>query len=238
MIDSATARALAEIAERARDLLRSGTPGFEPERDDVRGPSRIVPDSDSLSVAAPPGAWFVTAESDGRRSYTRDGSFALRDGKLVTRGGGPVYGFSGESSASAPLAIDPVDASLGRARDARIEPGGTLAYTRTAIDPRTGAARPERVVAGTLALARFPAGSASVRRDADLLRAPAGTEPHLGRPGDGNFGGVATNSRDRGRFDFDLGLVRLQEAYTALAAARAVTSARGTFTRTAFDLVK
>lgn len=239
MIDSATASALADVAMRVNDLLRSNTTAFDPEANDIRRDvPRISPDPSPLSVAAPPNAYFVTAGADGKRSYTRDGSFAISAGKLVDARGADVYGYAAAGGPLVPLAADPLDVALGRVRDARIDSDGSYAYSRTTIDPRSGASRTQRVVAGTLALARFPAASNLVRGEAGAVRAPAGIEPHLGRPGDGNFAAIANFSRDRGTLDLDLGLVRLHDAYERVDALGAVHHARGEFDRVALELLK
>ena len=75
--------ALDRIAERAADVRRAYTPGSVPQYDDVATPA---PSStftlDPLAVAAPNDTYFVAGEQ-GRRVYTRDGSFSLRAGVLV-----------------------------------------------------------------------------------------------------------------------------------------------------------
>ena len=124
------------------------------------------------------------------------------------------------------------------ARDARVESDGTVAYTRAAIDPRTGARSVERVVLGRIALARFPAGTQPARLDAARVAAPPGVVPHLGTPADGTFPALATYSRDAGAIDIDAGVARLDEAYRAFEALGAVVKSRASVQKTTMDLVK
>jgi flagellar basal body rod protein FlgG len=243
MIDPATARALADVAARAGDLLASYSPGFEPHDADVRDPvARATYANSPLSVAAPPDAYFIAADRGGRRAFTRDGTFSFVHGTLTATNGDPILGYRpGVDPTHAlpePLRADPVDIALGRCTDLRLESDGTLAYTRQVIDPRTSERRAERASLGRIALARFPAGSAPTPIDANRLRPPLGVEPHLGMPADGNFTALATYSRDRGRLDLDRALVRLQEAYLALDALHAAQLSRDGIDKTALDLVK
>jgi flagellar basal body rod protein FlgF len=90
MLAPASLDALRRIADRANDVLAAYAPGAEPQFGDVRVPSAPQPAADPLSVAAPSGAWFVTLDERGARSYTRAGSFHIgADGMLQTPGGAP-----------------------------------------------------------------------------------------------------------------------------------------------------
>ncbi len=241
MIDRGTADALSRITQRSNDLLHAYRSGFEPETRDAAADLRPVRVLDPLSVAAPEGAYFLSRGPDGATHLSRDGGFAVRGGLLVDGQGAPVLGYApGGSTGGVPGAIrvDAVDAALGRVRDARIEADGSVAYTRTAVDPRSGARRDERVVAGRLALARFPAGTAPIRVDATHVEAPRGVAPALGVATDGTFGALSTFARDVGRLDLTAGLQRLQEAYQSFEAMRAAHSARGAVDKTTMDLVK
>jgi hypothetical protein len=233
--------ALERIASRARDLRDAYRPGAVPQHADVRSAGALARSTDPLSVAAPPGTWFVTRGPDGVRAFGRDGGLTLADGVLGTREGAEVLGYPGGDARGAvpvPLRLPPTDRALGRAGDARVERDGTVAYTRAAIDPRTGARGAERVVLGRIALARFPAGSAPQRLDATRFAAPAGVVPHLGTPGDGTFPTLATHARDTGALDLDAGLARLNEAYLAFEAIAAAQKADLGAAKTALDLVK
>ncbi len=242
MISRATSDALERVAQRAQDALAAFTPGAVPQRGVTLGPApRAQFSLDPLSVAAPPDAFFVTAGRDGSPRYTRDGTFSLRGDALVASDGSPVLGYTGPSgpgSLPAPLHIDPSDAALARHADLHLDATGALTYTRPTIDPRTGARTNERIVAGRIALARFPAGTAPTRIDGTHVTAPPGILPHLGTPGDATFAGLRTNARDGGGIDIDTALDRLADAYTAFSAMRAAFAARGSTDRTATELVK
>ncbi len=229
------------VASRAADVQDLYRSGALPRNDDVRVAPRVVPSSDPLDVVPPPGAWLVTRGADGKRAYVRDGELALSDGVLRTRDGADVLGYPGGDAPGAvpvPLRLSETDRALGRGRDAHVEPDGTVAYTRAAIDPRTGMRSAERVVLGRVALARFPAGSQPQRLDATRAAAPAGVVPHLGTPADGTFPVLATSSRDAGSVDVVTGVARLDEAYRAFEAMGAVMRTRAHAEKTAVDLVR
>jgi len=241
MLGAATLDALDRIASRANDLREAYRAGSIPAHSDVRGPNLVAPSTDPMNVAAPPGAWFAVRDAAGQRAYTRDGRLQIDGGVLRTVSGDEILGYPGGDARGAvpvPLRVPAADGALGRTADARVEPDGTVAYTRAAIDPRTGERSVERVTLGTLALARFPAGSAPRRIDATHVAAPAGVVPHLGTPGDGTFPPVAPSTRDVGALDLDTGLERLAEAYRAFEALRAANHARGETERAVLDLVK
>jgi flagellar basal body rod protein FlgG len=239
MLAPASLDALRRIADRANDVLAAYTPGAEPQFGDVRVALAAQPTGDPLSVAAPPGAWFVTLDERGARTYTRAGSFHIAaDGTLQTPGGAPVLGTTGPGDALVPLTLPEPDRALGRCTDVQLEADGTLAYTRTSIDPRTRERATERVVAGRVALARFPAGGNPQRVDATQFAAVAGVVPHVGAPADGTFAALATRTRDTGSIDIDLGLQRLSEAYVAFAALEAAHRAQGAGAKTIMDLLK
>ena len=242
MIASPTLDALARIQARAQDVMQAYRTGGIPSQTDIapaqRGPEYA---SDPLSVAAPPGTYFAIRDRTGAQAYTRDGSFMISSNALSTADGRAVLGYPpGESRAGAPipLRVPSGDAALGRCSDIRIESDGTLAYTRTSIDPRTQERSVERIVAGTLALAKFPAGTQPTRLDATTVGAPSGIPPHLGKPADGSFAGLAIYARDTGSVDIDASLNRLSEAYLAFSALHAANKARGGVEKTTMDLVK
>lgn len=240
-IGRATLDALDRIAARANDVREAYRAGAEPLRGDVRAPQRFEPASDPLSVAAPPGAYFLTLDERGARTFTRDGGFRIEQGALVTAAGTPVLGFHGGDARGAvpvPLRLPEPDAALGRCGDVRLDGDGSLAYTRAAIDPRSGERALERVVAGRIALARFPAGTQPARIDATHAAAPASIVPHVGTPADGAFPSLATHARDTGNVDIEAGLRALSEAYLAFDALRAAQKANGSTAKTAMDLVK
>jgi hypothetical protein len=239
VIGAGQVEVLRRIAERADDVLGAYAPGAFPVRRDVRAPAAPVKVDDPLSVAAPPDAWFVTGTSDGTRVYTRAGAFSAgADGMLRGPDGHAVLGFATGGLVPAPLALPEADRALGRCTDVRIESDGTLAYTRSAIDPRTRERTAERVPVGTLALARFPAGTAPQRLDATHVTAPAGVVPHVGRASDGVFGPLTTYARDGGGLDLDAGLARLSEDYLTFRAVAAAHRADMRDEKTALDLVK
>lgn len=240
MIDPALARAVSEVAARAADVLHAYDPAYVAAFGDVRAAQRTVRGGDPLAAAAPDGTFFVVA-ADGTRRYVRDGAFALVDGRLRTRAGADVLGYPPGAAPGAlpvPLAADAVDVALGRPVVAKIEPDGTVAYTRGVVDPRTMQRAEQRVVLGTVTLARLPAGT-EMRRDATGgYQPPDGVVPHLGRPAEGGFGTLRTQVRGLGGVDLDRGLAKLQDAYLALHALRAAQKARLGLDRGAMDLVK
>ncbi len=238
-LNASLSLALDRIAERAADVRRAYTPGATPRHDDVAtaGPSSAFT-LDPLAVAPPDGAYFLAADEGGERLYTRDGSFAVRDGRLVAGDGRPVLGMPAGGGPLGELRFDAVDAALGRAADAAIEPDGTLVYMRAAIDPRSGARGTQRVVVGRLALARFPAATRLESDDGAAAAAPAGIAPYVGLPGDGDFASLAPRQRERSRVDIDESLARLKEAYLAFDALQAAEAARSRLGKTAMDLLK
>ena len=241
MIGASALDAYERVLSRAHDLRDAFRAGAVPLNDDVRTAPTITPSSDPLSVVPPPGAWFVTRDAGGVRAYERDGALSLEDGVLRTRAGADVLGYPGGEARGAvpvPLRVSESDRALGRAADARVEPDGTVAYARAAIDPRTGARSAERIVLGRIALARFPAGTQPARLDGARVAAPHGVVPHLGTPADGTFPGLATSSRDAGTIDIAAGVARLDEAYRAFEALGAAVKSRASVDKTAVDLVK
>jgi hypothetical protein len=213
MVEAATAEAVRRVAERANDVLAAFAPGAMPVYGDVRTTAAPLASSDPLSVAAPAGAWFIVSDAAGARTYTRAGNFHVDDGgTLRGAGGAAILGFTGSD--------------------------GTLAYTRSAIDPRTRERSVERAVVARLALARFPAGTAPLRIDATQAAAPEGVLPHVGRPDDGLFAPLTVHARDAGGVDLDAGLARLSEAYLTLRALHAAQRAASASQKVATDLVK
>jgi flagellar hook protein FlgE len=238
LISNAATRALDEITARERDLLEAYTPGAIPERSDVAKPAASAPALDPLSVAPPADSYFVTGDAGGRLLFTRDGSFAIRDGELVDAQGRAMLGYARDGAALAPLRAEPVDVTLGFVRTAQIEADGSVTYERATIDPRTGRREMQRASIGRVALARFAPGTKLQAVDAQHLAAPAAIVPHLGRAGDGNFGAVTPFARENSGIDIDAGLERLQEAYLALDAIRAAGAAQGSVEKTTLDLLK
>ena len=229
--------ALERIVERASDVRRAFDPGAVPERDDVAASHAPSPALDPLSVALPDGAYAIVAGERGS-GYTRDGSFSIRAGQLVDAAGRPVLGTVASGGPMVELSIDPVDAALGRANNVRVESDGSLAYERWSIDPRSGAREAQRVVAGRVALARFPAGSRlEPQRDGTLAAAPS-IVPHIGAPSDGSFAALQTLRRTGSGIDVDASLARLKDAYDAFDALQAAQAAKGRLGKTAMDLLK
>ena len=241
MVGASPLDAYERVLSRAQDLRDAFRAGSVPLNDDVRTAPYVTASSDPLSIVPPPGAWLVTRGADGARAYERDGALALADGVLRTRDGAEALGYPGGDARGAvpvPLRISDTDRALGRGADARVENDGTVAYTRAAIDPRTGARGAERVVLGRIALARFPAGTQPARLGGARVAAPPGVVPHLGTPADGTFPALATFSRDAGSIDVAAGVARLDEAYRAFEAMGAVMKSRASVQKTTVDLVK
>ncbi len=235
-IDPAIAAMLGRVALREEDALRAYTPGAQPSFDDVGREQRSSPVLDALSAAPPESSYFLERGEDGGVRYTRNGSFTVRNGMLWNADGHPVLGLT-RGGALREISVDPVDLALNRARDARIEANGALAYEREVIDPRNGVREPQRVVAGRIALARFAAGTA-LRSEGSVLSAPPGVAPHVGTPGDGNFASLATMRRESSGIDIDRSVDRLRVAYRELDAVQSLYHARDSVAKTATDLVK
>jgi flagellar basal body rod protein FlgG len=238
MLGTSTLDALQRIADRANDVLSAYRPGAFPAHGDVAVDRAPLPAADPLSVAAPPGSWFVTSDANGTRTFTRAGSFHIgADGVLAGADGAAVLGSGGDGTLR-PLRVPEPDRTLGRAGGARIASDGTLTYARAAIDPRTRERTTEQVVIGRIALARFPAGSAPQRIDATHFSGVAGVVPHIGAPADGTFPQLATFARDTGSVDLDAGLQKLAEAYVAFSAMQAAHKAQGAGDKVVMDLLK
>lgn len=238
-LNSNLSGALDRIAERAADVRRAYTPGALPTHDDVASP-RIISDValDPLAVVAPEDCYFVSSDEHGRRTYTRDGAFAMREGRLVNAEGRVILGLPARSMALAELGVDVVDAALGRVRDLGIEPDGTLAYRRQYLDPRTGNRELQRVVVGRIVLARFPAGTRLASEDGSALSAPQNVAAQISTPKENGFPPVEPMRRERGRIDIDESLVRLKQAYLAFDALQAAETAKAHLGKTAMDLLK
>jgi flagellar basal body rod protein FlgG len=228
MLTAATARALADIAARASDVLHAYDPSYVPLFGDALTKGAVLGDADPLAVVAPDGDYFIVDDPSGKRRYTRDGAFRFVDGRLRNEEG-DVLGFPPHGTVPQALCGDPVDVALGRPLDVRIEADGSVTYTRSVTDPRTMQRVAQRVVIGTLALARFPAGTNPLHSTVN---------PHLGRPGSPGFGTLTTRARAIGSVDMNLGLAKLQEAYLAFNALQAAEKARRGLDRGAMDLVK
>lgn len=239
LVNAATERALEYIAARGADANRAFTPGARPQFDDVgtdAAAPRFVPDP--LSVVPPADAYFITSDDRGRAAYTQNGSFSISDGAVVGSNGRPILGYAAPNAALGELRIDPVDAALGRAKNTNISADGSLGFTRSSIDPRTGARENERVVVGRIALARFPAGTKCASADAERVLAPPGVVPHTGRPGDGNFNALSPMHSTPSHIDLERSLGRLNDAYIAFDALTAAHKAQGAIAKTTMDLLK
>ncbi|MBV9439668.1 MAG: hypothetical protein JOZ24_06730 [Candidatus Eremiobacteraeota bacterium] len=241
MFNGAPVDALDRIASRAADLRAIYRAGAQPQNADVRSDPVLYPANDPLAVALPPNSWLVLRGPGGTRTYTRDGALAVDDGVLRARGGAEVLGYPGGDARGAvavPLRLPAADVALGRCADVRIDADGSVAFTRTAIEPRSGERSTERVVVGRVALARFPAGTHPERIDETHVAAPNGVVPHVGTPGDGTFPGLATRTREGGPVDIAAGVERLNEAYRAFQAIGAALKSRASVEKTTIDLVK
>jgi flagellar basal body rod protein FlgG len=238
-LNPAMSAALERIADRASDVRRAFVPGAAPRNGDV---ATAAPASqftlDPLSVSAPRDAFFITRDERGGYAYTRNGSFRIARGVLVDARGRALLGRTFANGPLAELRVDPVDAALNRASGARIEADGTLVYQRPALDPRTGTRELQRVAAGRLALARFPAATKLEGDPGGSYGAPPGVAPHIGVAGDATFAAISPMQRERSRVDLDASLARLKEAYVAFDALTAAQIAKDRFGKSAMDLVK
>jgi flagellar basal body rod protein FlgG len=238
-LNPALGAALDRITERAEDVRRAFKPGTDARYDDV-ATARPSADStlDPLSVSAADDLYFVTRNQREEVAYTRDGSFALRDGRLLDGEGEPVRGFAAPGKELSDLRIDAVDEALGRVSDPRIERDGSFVYGRVTVDPRSGARKTQRVLAGRIALARFPAGTRLATADGSRCIPPPDVQPQLGIPGEVNFPALQPMHRERSRINLDESLVRLKDAYIAFDALRAAEQAKAHVGKTTMDLVK
>jgi hypothetical protein len=169
-------------------------------------------------------SYIVTAQANGAMSYTNDRRFAIREGMLVDATGNAVLGYTSGDAPLGPLRIDPIDAALGYAAQARVFADGSFGYERTAIDPQTGSRTIDRTVVGRIALARFPSGITLRSAGMQHVTPPSGVAPHIAPAGDTAF-------QDRA-------LDRLQDAYLAFDALRAAGHAEGSLDKTVMDLLK
>ncbi len=238
-LNPALSAALDRIGDRTADVRRAFIPGAIPQNDDVataQPTSDFTPDP--LAVSAADGVFFVTRNERGEVSYTRDGSFAVRDGRLVDSGGNTICASPSPNGDLSDLRIDVVDEALGRANDPRIERDGSFAYQRVTIDPRSGLRESHRVLVGRIALARFPAGTRLATTDGIRRVAPDGVAAQLGVAGDADFPSLTPMHRERSRIDLDQSLLRLKDAYMAFDALSAAEAAKAHLGKTAMDLVK
>ncbi len=230
--------ALDRIEERAADVRRAFTGGALPQRDDVATATPIADFTlDPLSVSAPEETYFITRNLRGDLGYTRDGSFSVRQGRLVDESGNAVQRAMPNGTLT-DLTIDPVDSALAQAGDERIESDGTLTYARGIVDPRIASRQMRRISAGRLALARFPAGTRMESVDGLTYLPKENIAPQVGAPGAAGMGPLSLMHRDRSRVDIDRSILRLKEAYIAFDALHAAESAKAHFGKTAMDLVK
>ncbi|GAC1500823.1 MAG: hypothetical protein NVS1B14_04950 [Vulcanimicrobiaceae bacterium] len=238
MVSRSTVHALDEIHRRQQDVAHAFTSGAVAAADDVRKAPDTRASIDPMTAAAPAGAYFVGSDARGRQTYTRAGSFRLRDNAVVDGTGNVLLGYASAHAGLGPLRADPLDVALGRTADLVLGADGTISYQRNAVDPKTGARTPAHVVIGRVALARFPAATRLQPVDATHVIGPAGSIPHIGRPGDSNFGALAAHREEQSQVDLNAGIERLQEAYIAFDALRAVHGAHGKLEKAAMDLVK
>jgi flagellar basal body rod protein FlgG len=231
--------ALDRIAERAADVRRAFIPGSVAANDDValaHPPASFT--LDPLSVAAPDDAYFLIRCANGETAYTRDGAFHVASGVLVDTDNRPVLGTRGAEAPLSELRVDAVDDALNRARDVRIDADGTLSYTHSVIDPRSGRREMRRVAIGRIAIAKFPTATKLKGEDGNASRAPNGIVPHVGLPGEGGLGALTPMRRGAGGIDLDESLARLKAAYVAFDALTAAETAKSRLGMTAMDLVK
>lgn len=236
-VDAAVGAAFARLNARQADAARAFVPGATAV---APGDARDATTSftlDPLSVALPDRAYAIVRGSGGDALYTSDGSFRLRGGTLVDAGGEAVQGVRADGSL-APIRVDAVDAATGQTASLHVEADGTVSYERATIDPRTGERARRRVVAGRIALARFPAASRMTPIDALHARGPRDVAPFVGVPNDGSFGALQPHRQTSSRVDLDAALIALKEAYLSLDALESARVAKDATVKGAMDLVK
>jgi hypothetical protein len=237
MIEPTLDRLQADIAERGKEIYASRNSGFVPLNHDVRTQPMTVPDANPLSAVAPPDTRFVVAGPDGRQLFTRAGDFQAANGILQTTQGAAVLGYAPGASMLAPLAVPSTDRMFGRVENLHVERDGNVVYERKSFDPRTRVPRRERVSLGTIALARFPAGSEPTRTG-NFERAPIGVEAFIGRPDDGHFAALQVRRHESGALDLNVALARLHDAYQQLDAVTAAQRVGKNTAKTVMDIVK
>jgi flagellar basal body rod protein FlgG len=249
-VDASAGALFDRVAARERDAQRAFMPGALPENDDVASTddaasasnnaraddARAV--SDPLSVGLPQNAFVVAVDERGNMLYTRDGSFHLQDGTLVDASGRAVQGYRQQNAPLAPIELDRIDRGLDRVNDVRVEVDGRLTYARTVVDPRSGERVQQRVTAGRIALARFPAGTALHPLDSIHAGSTGDVVPHIGMPGDGSFGSLEPSRLTRSHIDLDASLIKLKESYLVFDALRAARQVNASTQKTATDLIK
>lgn len=236
-VDAAVGAAFARLDARQADAARAFVPGATAV---APGDARDAVTSftlDPLCVALPERAYAIVRGSGGNALYTTDGSFRLRDRALVDAGGEAVQGVRADGSL-APIRVDAVDVATGQTASLHIESDGIVSYERATIDPRSGERARRRVVAGRIALARFPAASRMTQIDALHARGPRDIAPHVGAPGDGSFGALQPHRQTSSQVDLDEALIALKEAYLSLDALESARMAKDATLKGAMDLVK
>lgn len=240
MIDARVANTMSALQSRKAELLEAYEPGFFPADSDVTaGHDKLRPSMNPLSVVAPEETYFVASDTMGRSFYSRNGDFHVVDGTLRTPNGSQVMGFGPRGDGQLmPLRLEPVDVALHRYSDVRIDPEGRLSYVRRVIDPQTGKPRMERVTVGTIALARFPAGTQLSAPDGVHVTSAAGVSPALGVSGRDGFDALRVGMGDHGRLDVKRALAAVRDAYIQYDAVRSANDAHGNGDKTVMDLVK
>lgn len=236
-VDAAVGAAFARLNARQADAARAFVPGAGPVAPGDGRDETTSFSADPLSVALPERAYAIVRGSGTNALYTRDGAFRVRNGTLVDAGGEAVQGVCAEGGL-APIRFDPIDIATGAASGARVEADGVVSYERATIDPRTGERARRRVVAGRLALARFPAASRMQPIDALHSRGPHDVAAHVGMPGDGSFDALQPHRRATSQVDLDAALIALKEAYLSLDALESARMAKDATVKGAMDLVK
>jgi flagellar hook protein FlgE len=244
-VDASVGTLFDRVEARERDAQRAFMPGALPENDDVASASDVASTSDDaravsdpLSVGLPQNAYAIAVDERGSMMYTQDGSFHLRDGTLVDASGRAVQGYRQQNTPLAAITLDRIDHGLDRVNDVRVEADGRLTYARTVVDPRSGERVQQRVTAGRIALARFPAGTALHPVDGIHAGSTGDVVPHFGMPGDGSFGSLEPSRLTRSHIDLDASLIKLKESYLAFDALRAARQVNASTQKTATDLIK
>ena len=216
--------ALDRIAERAADVRRAYTPGAVPAHDDV-ATAAMVSDFYARSARRRRAGrgLFRNGRRGGRESYTRDGSFALRGGRLVDGSGHPIFGARADGTLSVLASIRSTKPSAEFATPRSNATAASFTVGRTSIR----AARRARCSGSWWVASRsrdFLQGRASSRPTAGISLHLQVSPSKRVEPTDGDFGALAPMHRERSRVDIDESLVRLKEAYFAFDAS---SSGRG-----------
>ncbi len=180
-------------------------------------PGTLLPATGPLSLAIEGNGYFVLEDSQGQRTYTRDGTFhANADGQLVAANGDRLLGLQGDRSLFqgelVPLFIlhpQPLN------RDGQLQQGAFACRYRVSpegwIQSRISDGTVQTI--GQIRLAQFhnPAGLRAVSPNAFVATASSGTA-QISNPGSGGSGRLARYSVEASNTDVAQNLISMSRA--------------------------